>query len=90
MICRLLFTDLQTANGIVQRHMLMVENATSRPPYARLFFETAVQTDYVLGNNVRLSGWQMRRHLYFGTSPGNNHLYVAEKENGLVRQFPTV
>lgn len=36
------------------------------------------------------SGGGIRRHLYFARSPGDEHLYVAEKRDGIIAQLPVV
>ncbi len=42
------------------------------------------------GQVRRLSGPSIRDHFYFATAPGNQHLYVAEKKNGIMAQLPVV
>ncbi|KAI9828196.1 MAG: hypothetical protein M1826_006124 [Phylliscum demangeonii] len=41
-------------------------------------------------DKLRLSGLGIRSALYFGTAPGNHHLYVSETKNGLVSQLPVL
>lgn len=85
-------TDLLTANGTVQRPIVMVEMQlldVDGNPVSDWFVEHAVRAPLFAGTE-RLSGQGMRNFLYFGTAPGNGSLYIAEKKHGLVRQLPTV
>ncbi|EGC47208.1 conserved hypothetical protein [Histoplasma capsulatum var. duboisii H88] len=85
-------TQITTAGGSVIRQQITVEiqlldsqgNAVSD-----WILEEGIVTPAVIGG-VRLSGDCIRQSLYFATAPGNQHLYVAEKKNGIVEQLPVV
>lgn len=80
-------TDLLTANGTVQRLIVMAEMQlldVLGNPVSDWFVEHAVQAPLFAGTE-RLSNQGMRNFLYFGTAPENGSLYVAKKKHGLVR-----
>ncbi|KGY15551.1 hypothetical protein PABG_11544 [Paracoccidioides brasiliensis Pb03] len=81
-----------TAGGMVRRQQITVEiqlldsqgNAVSD-----WILEEGIVTPAAAGVG-RLSGDGIRQSLYFATAPGNQHLYVAEKKNGIIEQLPVV
>jgi hypothetical protein len=78
-----------TANGTVNRESLTVELQLRKPdttPASDWFRESAVLVQQ--GNY--LTGGRIRRHFYFATAPGNRHLFVAQKKNGLMSILPAV
>jgi hypothetical protein len=78
-----------TANGIVQRESLTIEIQLRRADTtaaSRWIREVAIIVPQQVN---RLSGGRIRNHFYFATAPGNQHLYVAEKKNGIIAQLPT-
>lgn len=83
---------ITTASGTVRRQQITVEvqlldsqgNAVSD-----WILEEGIVTPAAVGA-TRLSGDGIRQSLYFATAPGNRHLYVAEKKNGIIEQLPVV
>ncbi|WEW56265.1 hypothetical protein PRK78_001707 [Emydomyces testavorans] len=81
-----------TAVGIVLRQQISVEIQmldSKGDPVSDWILERAIVTPAATGA-ARLSGDGIRQRLYFATAPGNQHLYVAEKKNGIVEQLPVV
>ncbi|KAM5441464.1 hypothetical protein MferCBS31731_003535 [Microsporum ferrugineum] len=86
------YVSMSTAGGQVQRQHIVVEVQlldSQGNPVSDWILEHGIVTPATLGTS-RLSGDGMRQHLYFATAPGNTHLYVAEKKNGIVQQLPVV
>lgn len=84
--------DLITANGIATRTEIDIEMQIVKVDGTAItdwFGERAIITPPT-ETRARLSGSAMRNHLYFATAPGNNNLFVAVKENGIVTQLPVV
>ena len=84
--------NINTANGLVQRSTIDIEMQIIKADGTALtgwFRERAVITPPG-GSLYRLSGSEIRNHLYFATTPGNATLYVAAKKNGIVRQLPVI
>ncbi len=82
--------QIGTANGNVNGRSIWVEtrimNGTGASDW---FFELGVIMPQ--GQiSTRLTGSQIRNHFYFATAPGNQHLYIAEKKNGIVAQLPAI
>ncbi|OJD27198.1 hypothetical protein ACJ73_01403 [Blastomyces percursus] len=83
---------ITTAGGTVTRRQISVEiqlldsqgNAVSD-----WILEEGIITPSASGA-TRLSGDGIRQSLFFATAPGNRHLYVAEKRNGIIEQLPVV
>ncbi|OJD27481.1 hypothetical protein ACJ73_01120 [Blastomyces percursus] len=83
---------ITTAAGIIWRQQITVEiqlldsqgNAVSD-----WILEQGIVTPAATGAG-RLSGDGIRQSLYFATAPGNQHLYVAGKRNGIIEQLPVV
>ena len=83
---------IETANGVVTRQRIMIEMQLKKPdwtPASDWFVERGVITPFG-PTQIRLSGLELRSHLYFATAPGNQSLYVAQKKNGIVTQLPVV
>ncbi|KMP03836.1 hypothetical protein CIRG_03528 [Coccidioides immitis RMSCC 2394] len=83
---------ITTAGGMVRRQQITVE-------IQLLDSQGNAVSDWVLKQGIvtpattgacRLSGNGIRQSLYFATAPGNQHLYVAEKKNGIVEQLPAL
>ncbi|KAM5436677.1 hypothetical protein McanMca71_001793 [Microsporum canis] len=86
------YVSMSTAGGQVQRQHIVVEVQlldSQGNPVSDWVLEHGIVTPASLGT-ARLSGDGMRQYLYFATAPGNAHLYVAEKKNGIVQQLPVV
>ncbi|OAL75712.1 hypothetical protein A7D00_1312 [Trichophyton violaceum] len=83
---------ITTAGGTLRRRQISVEiqlldlqgNAVSD-----WILEAGIVTPATAGV-TRLSGNGIRQSLYFATAPGNQHLYVAEKKNGIIKQLPVI
>ncbi|EGD97710.1 hypothetical protein TESG_05111 [Trichophyton tonsurans CBS 112818] len=83
---------ITTAGGTLRRRQISVEiqlldsqgNAVSD-----WILEAGIVTPATAGA-TRLSGDGIRQSLYFATAPGNQHLYVAEKKNGIITQLPVI
>jgi len=80
-----------TAGGIVQRRMILIQmqilqaNGDEVSPW---FEEKAVITPVLPGaTQCRLSGNEMRNHLFFATALGNASLFVAQSRNGILIQL---
>ncbi|KAK2785657.1 hypothetical protein FQN52_008345 [Onygenales sp. PD_12] len=81
-----------TPTGIVWRQQINVEIQlldAQGNPVSDWIFDRGIVTPAAPGVS-RLSGDGIRQSLYFATAPGNQHLYVAEKKNGIVEQLPVV
>lgn len=52
--------------------------------------EGVIMPSQVRAGDLRLSGAEIRNHLYFVTAPGSSQLYVAQKKNDAVSQLPVV
>ena len=85
--------NVGTANGVVRRRRIVIEtqiikaDGTVITPWFR---ENAVILPPQPGIQYRLSGREIRNHLYFATAPGNANLFVAEKKSGITTQLPVV
>ncbi|EGD85244.1 hypothetical protein H112_08975 [Trichophyton rubrum D6] len=83
---------ITTAGGTLRRRQISVEiqlldlqgNAVSD-----WILEAGIVTPATAGV-TRLSGNGIRQSLYFATAPGNQHLYVAEKKNSIIKQPPVI
>ncbi|KJR83388.1 uncharacterized protein SPSK_04644 [Sporothrix schenckii 1099-18] len=74
-----------TAAGIVPLKTMSITMQMLRPnlpwnPMTRWFSEVAVINPQA---TERLSGLEMRNHLYFATAPGNRMLYVSSTKTAL-------
>lgn len=83
---------ITTAGGLVKRQQITVE-------IQLLDSQGNALSDWILKKGIvtpaatgvcRLSGDGNRQSLYFATAPGNQHLYLAEKQNGIIKQLPVV
>lgn len=79
-----------TANGIVNRDSLTIQIQLQKQ-------DTTAASEWIREGAVvvpqqgnRLSGGEIRNNFYFATAPGNQHLFVAEKKNGIISQLPAV
>lgn len=81
---------VMTANKSIERDWLQVDiqlrNQNGAPVSEWIMEDVAVVDD---GDDVdRLSGEQIRNHLYFATSPGNQYLYISDTKTGIMQQLP--
>ncbi|KAL2359239.1 hypothetical protein RJZ56_007915 [Blastomyces dermatitidis] len=86
------YVSVSTPNGIIIRQQVIVDIQlldSQGNPVSDWIREEGVITPAALGVG-RLSGDGIRQSLYFATAPGNQHLYVAEKKNGIVKVLPVV
>lgn len=84
--------QVTTANGVVWRRQISFQIQLLTPQgdlASNWILERGAITPAVPGA-VRLSGDGIRQELYFATAPGNQHLYVASKKNGIVTQLPVI
>ncbi|KAK2795550.1 hypothetical protein FQN50_009734 [Emmonsiellopsis sp. PD_5] len=83
---------ITTAGGTVMRRQITVEVQLvdfQGNPVSEWIQEVGVVAPADPGA-LRLSGDGIRKSLYFATAPGNQHLYVAAKKQGIVDQLPVV
>ncbi|OAA57973.1 hypothetical protein SPI_06858 [Niveomyces insectorum RCEF 264] len=79
-----LATGVVTMDSAIVHMQILDYDGTPLTP----FFDQRVVVNRT--TDTRLSGNQMRNHLYFATAPGIDRLYVAAKKNGIVSQLPVV
>ncbi|CDM33553.1 hypothetical protein DTO013E5_7406 [Penicillium roqueforti] len=82
--------QVTTANGPAFQHSMVIDMqilTSAFVPLTPWFEERAIVKPDSPGD-VRLSGKAMRDYLFFATSPGNAHLYVAQKKAGIIRDLP--